>query len=217
MIYAFVRGPFVWLAVGTCLVGIGYQIVYLYVISTKKDRAFYDHFSLKWSLKSILMWLVPFGTASWRANPLLTLFTFFFHLTLITTPLLLLAHNVELYQSWGVEFFYLPEKVTDYMTLVFLLLALCLLIRRLVVPHVRSVSSLQDFFMLAIAALPFLTGYAAFHQWFESEWVTTLHIISGGLLLAAIPFTKLAHMFLYFICRAQVGIEFGARRGARTW
>ena len=44
-----------------------------------------------------------------------------------------------------------------------------------------------------------------------------LHILSGEIMLAAIPFTRLAHMLWFFFSRAYMGSEFGAVRNARDW
>ena len=44
-----------------------------------------------------------------------------------------------------------------------------------------------------------------------------LHILSGELWLAAIPFTRLSHMVLAPLSRAYIGSEFGAVRHAKDW
>ena len=65
--------------------------------------------------------------------------------------------------------------------------------------------------------LPFATGIMAYHQWGPYELVMVLHVLSGVLLLVLIPFSKLAHMVLFFFTRAIIGFEMGARRGAPSW
>jgi nitrate reductase gamma subunit len=44
-----------------------------------------------------------------------------------------------------------------------------------------------------------------------------LHIVTGEIMLAAIPFTRLSHMFYAPFTRAYIGSEFGAVRHARDW
>jgi nitrate reductase gamma subunit len=44
-----------------------------------------------------------------------------------------------------------------------------------------------------------------------------LHILTGEILLVAIPFTRLSHMFFFFFTRAYMGSEFGSVRNARDW
>ena len=46
----------------------------------------------------------------------------------------------------------------------------------------------------------------------ESFWLPA-HIISGEMLLIAVPFTKLSHILLFFMSRAQLGMDFGIKRG----
>ncbi len=39
------------------------------------------------------------------------------------------------------------------------------------------------------------------------------HILSGELLLVAIPATKLCHVVGFFLSRGQIGADFGIKRG----
>jgi nitrate reductase gamma subunit len=89
--------------------------------------------------------------------------------------------------------------------------------RRIVAPEVKIVTTAYDYVLLAIALAPFITGYLAYHQWFHYKTMLILHVLSGEVMLVAIPFTKLSHMFLFFFTRAHIGSEFGQRRGAVTW
>ena len=68
-----------------------------------------------------------------------------------------------------------------------------------------------------IAALPFLTGFLAYHQWFTYKTVITLHALTGELMLIAIPFTKLSHMVFFFFVRGFVASEHSVARGDRVW
>jgi nitrate reductase gamma subunit len=40
-----------------------------------------------------------------------------------------------------------------------------------------------------------------------------LHILSGEIMLVAIPFTKLSHFVGFFLSRAQLGMDYGIKRG----
>jgi len=44
-----------------------------------------------------------------------------------------------------------------------------------------------------------------------------LHILSGEIMLMAIPFTRLSHMLFFWFTRAYMGCEFGLVRNARDW
>ena len=38
-------------------------------------------------------------------------------------------------------------------------------------------------------------------------------MLCGEILLVAIPFTKLSHFLLFFLSRAQLGMDYGIKRG----
>jgi nitrate reductase gamma subunit len=143
--------------------------------------------------------------------------SFLFHLCLFAVPVFTLAHNLLLRESWGISFFSLPDRLIDTLTVIVLLGALFFLVRRLVVPRVRAVSTLNDHLVLFITAAPFLTGLMAYHQWGDYRTIVTLHILAGELMLIAIPFTKLGHMVFFFFARIFLGSEFSFWRGNRTW
>jgi hypothetical protein len=71
--------------------------------------------------------------------------------------------------------------------------------------------------LLGMVVTPFLTGFVAYHQWFDYPLFLVLHILSGEILLMAIPFTRLSHMLFSPFTRAYMGSEFGNVRHARDW
>ena len=73
------------------------------------------------------------------------------------------------------------------------------------------------YLILAIVATPFVTGFIAYHQWFGYRFFFFAHILSGEIMLMAIPFTRLGHMFFAPLTRAYTGSEFGKIRHARDW
>jgi nitrate reductase gamma subunit len=102
------------------------------------------------------------------------------------------------------------------MTLIAIGSGLFLGIRRLVSPHVRIVTTAADYLLLAVTLAPFVTGYLAYHQYFDYQTVILLHMFFGELMLVVIPFTKLSHFLIFFFSRAVTGMEFG-RRNAPSW
>jgi hypothetical protein len=44
-----------------------------------------------------------------------------------------------------------------------------------------------------------------------------MHILSGEVMLAAIPFTRLSHMLFFPFTRGYMGSEFGGVRHAKDW
>jgi len=103
------------------------------------------------------------------------------------------------------------------MTLIVIACCVFFLVRRLVSPEVKFVTDASDFVILAIVAAPFVTGFLAYHQWFAYRFFMILHILSGEIMLAAIPFTRLSHMLFSPFTRAYMGSEFGKIRHAKDW
>jgi nitrate reductase gamma subunit len=206
-----------WVTFGFLFGGLTIRIAFLYSLSRKKDRIIYNHASFNWGLKSILYWLLPWGSASMRQQPVFSFMVFAFHITLVAVPLFLDAHNILWEESFGISLWSLPDVWTDAMCIILLASVIFLLIRRIVRSEVRVLTSVWDYALLGLTALPFLTGFLAYHQIGHYESLMILHIVTGEILLILIPFTKLGHMILFFFTRAFIGFEMGGRRGARSW
>ena len=215
--YAFVNGPLVWIAFGVLVFGGAWQIMSLIGRSRQTDMVFFNHADYGAAATSIMAWLFPFGSRSWREHPGITVLTFTFHICLIVTPLFALGHAVTLEINRGIGWPSLSDKAVDIMTLIFLAAALGLLVRRMVVPEVRIVTGPVEYVFWAVTVLPFVTGYLSAHKMLlDPDTMLMVHVLSGCLMLILLPFTKLAHAFLFFMTRAFIGSEF-ARRGTKTW
>lgn len=214
--YSFVRGPLMWITSLVFAAGMIYRIVTLVSLSRKKDQVIYNHMNLGWAGASIGHWILPFNHTV-RQYPGYSLVAYLFHMILLFVPVFLLAHNVLFYESWNISLWTLPEQFADILTLIILGAIVFMALRRLLVDHVRIVTTASDYLLLVVVALPFVSGFIAYHQLFQYKWMMILHILSGQLMLVLIPFTKLSHALLFFFSRAHIGMEFGQRRGTRTW
>ena len=216
-VYNFVSGPLAWLAFILFLGGSLYRLISLLVMVHRKEKFIYSYISLKYGLRSILHWSTPFATENMRRHPALTIVAFAFHICLILTPLFLLAHVTLIEESWNVSWWTLPEGVAEFMTLIVIAACVFFLVRRLVNAEVQYVTSASDYLILAIVVAPFITGFLAYYQWFDYQIILILHILSGEVMLVAIPFTRLSHMITAPLTRAYMGSEFGGVRHARDW
>jgi nitrate reductase gamma subunit len=216
-IYTFVTGPLVWVAFLVFIGGLAGKFVYLTSLAKNKDPYVFSYLSLKYALRSIFMWLIPFSTRSMRINPVMTIVTFAFHICLIITPIFLLAHVIMFEEAWGVSWWTLPDAVADVMTWVVLAGIVFFVVRRRIVPEARYVTGPKEFVILALVALPFLTGFLAYHQIFDYQTMIILHVLAGEAMLVAIPFTWLSHVMLYPMIRGYMGSEFGAERHVKDW
>ncbi len=215
--YEFVTGPLAWLAFGIFFIGLIVKIVlYIRGLDWKMDRVTYrvnTSYGIKGAIRSVFFWLVPFGTRGWKTHPVFTIITFVFHLSLLISAIFLPAHNFILKQKWGFSLFTIPEAAGDILAIMVMIAVVMFIIRRIVLPEVRIITSAYDYLILAIAVAPFITGFIAYHQIFDYKLWLILHILSGEIMLIAIPFTKLSHFALFFLSRIQIGMDFGIKRG----
>ncbi len=218
--YDFIRGPLIPIAFVIFILGLILQLVQFFNLTKKKEWV-YPPLEVKSEKKTVGQWIV-FCFASlngtlWKTDPAMTMMTSIFHVCLIVVPIFLLGHNILLDQSWGFSLWSLPEFITDVLTLVVLICVAFFLARRLFLSRVRAITTVTDYVILLIAAAPFLTGYLAYHQWFNYHAVMTLHILAGEVMLMTIPFTKLGHMLFFFLYRFLIGGEYSFAKGARAW
>ncbi len=215
--YEFLTGPMAWITFGVFFIGIVIRIL-LYVrgLDWRLDRVTYTRnifYGIKGATRSVVFWLVPFGTRSWRNNPVFSCIVFVFHILLMMTPVFLAAHQILLKERWGVSFYMLPETVADIFTILVIAAAVFFILRRISMPEVRILTDVYDILVIMIAVMPFITGFFAQHQVTPYRFWLYAHIISGEIMLMAIPFTKLSHFVLFFLSRIQLGMDFGIKRG----
>lgn len=216
-IYNFVSGPLVWVSFIIFIGGSIYRLVSMGLLAKKKDNVIYAYLSLKYALRSIFHWIIPFGSVSMRKNPVMTLVAFSFHICLIAVPLFLFAHIILWKESWNISWWFLSDATADFMTLIVIGSCIFFLVRRIILPEVKYLTSVSDYVILAIVAAPFITGFWTYHQLFGYKVMGIIHILSGEIMLAAIPFTRLSHMFFFPVTRGYMGSEFGSVRQAKDW
>ncbi len=210
--YEFVRGPLLWIAIIVFVGGSLYRLISMYALMKKKEAWIMTYMSLKYTLRSLAHWLIPFRSVNMRARPVMTVVTFAFHLCLLIAPIFLLSHVVLWEESWNISWWTLPDWIADIMTLVVIAGAVFFFVRRRVLTEVKYVTSNADYAILAISVAPFITGFFAYHQLIEYRAMLILHILAGELMLMAIPFTRLVHMFYFWFTRAYIASEFGGVR-----
>jgi nitrate reductase gamma subunit len=216
VMYEFITGPLLWASFIVFVVGSVGRIIWMVRLAIK-DKVIFPYLSLKYSLRSFTHWIIPFGTTKMRKRPVTALVTFAFHVCAIITPIFLLPHNLLWDQAWSIQIWSLPERLADVLTVVVIGSCLFCLSRRIILPEVKFLTSSSDYLLLMIVLAPFLTGFIAYHQMFSYKEILLAHILAGELMLIAIPFTRLSHIFFFFVTRAYMGSEFGAVRHSRDW
>ena len=216
-IYNIVSGPLVWVAFIIFIGGSIYRLVSMALLAKKKDPMVYVYMHPKFALRSIFHWIIPFASVNSRKNPILTIVTFLFHIGLIFVPIFLFAHIILFKESWNISWWFLPDGAADFMTLIVIAGCIFFAVRRITQPEVKFLTSPSDFVILSIIAAPFVTGFWTYHQWAGHQLMAVLHILSGEIMLAVIPFTRLSHMLFFPFTRGYMGSEFGAVRNAKDW
>ncbi|MEW6443805.1 MAG: TmcC family electron transfer complex membrane anchor subunit [bacterium] len=214
--YEFVRGPLVWVAFLVLVLGTAYRMVSVFRMA-QKEKGVLAYMNGKYGLRSILHWVIPYASRNTRLHPAFTFLSFLFHVCLLVTPLFLLGHVMSWSESWGVSWWTLPEGLSDVMTIAVIAVVIVFALRRIVDPVARYVTSLSDYLVLAVVVAPFVTGLLARYQVADYRTVLTIHIVTGVVWLAAIPFTRLVHMLLFPLSRAYMGSESGFVRHAKDW
>ena len=214
--YEFARGPLVWITFLTFFIGIIYRLVWLFTASAK-DKVIFPYMNLKYSLRSLAHWVVPFGSRNMRLQSVFTIVSFLFHICLLATPVFVLGHIVLWNESWGISWWHLPESLSNLMSIIVVLSVIIFIMRRFADPAVRYVTSPSDYLLLLVVVAPFATGIMAYYQVFDYKTIITIHIFSGALWLMVIPFTRIVHMLFFPFTRSYMGCEFGYVRNAKDW
>ena len=215
-LFSFLTGPGLAIALAVFFGGLLFRFIWYFKgLDWRLERVAYKtHLSMgmQAGVHSALKWLVPFGTFGWRAQPFFTLCVFLLHLGAIFLPFFLLGHNEVLRNSFGFSFPSMPQLLADILTVGAIVGIFFIVLRRIALAEVRILTTWYDYLILALVAVPFVTGFVARTHVGGEGWLL-VHIISGEVMLVLAPFTKLSHIVLYFASRWQIGADYGIKRG----
>jgi len=184
--WSFVAGPLLRITFLVVIVGIFTRIAFFSytILKSSKNK------DSRWSyvLTTFLRSVLPFYKAVAK-KPLYATIRYIFHVCLIVVPIWTSGHIILLNLSrFGWYWAPLPDAWVDWMTLLLLGLAAFFLFRRIVSVDIHLNSSKSDYFLIIITALPFLTGFIAYHQWFDYKTMLIIHILSGEAMLLVAAF-----------------------------
>lgn len=214
--FSFVEGPLLWIAFLTFIFGSLLKVALFLSVSQKMDKIIYQHFRWKYVLATLGRWLIPLNRDVVK-NPVFVILAYIFHICLIIVPIWFSGH-ISLWEESRFEWSWtpIPDGLADWMTLIFLAIALFFFLRRVISADIRLLSTFSDYLLIVVIALPFVTGYFLTHGTIDNigflgENIQIIHMLSGELMLILIPFTKLSHFVLFFFSRGATAIEFGRR------
>ncbi|MCL2123124.1 MAG: hypothetical protein FWH34_03440 [Desulfovibrionaceae bacterium] len=215
----FLTGPMLVVSLGIFFAGLALRaVLYFKGLDQKLERVAYAHHmssGLKGAGASIIKWIVPFASRGWRAAVPNAVPFFLLHLGAVLLPLFLLGHTVVLKDAVGISLPAMPMLPADVLTFCAVFGLLVFIGRRLMLSHVRIMTTGQDWYLLLVTLFVFASGaFARFQASGYDAWLL-LHVLSGELLLITAPFTKFSHIVLFFCSRAQIGMDFAIKRGGR--
>ena len=188
---SFVEGPLLWITFLLLLVGIASRLTFfsLSIIRSSQDK----DFRLGYQFATFGRLFLPFHRAAIR-KPLYSILRYIFHICLIVVPIWLSGHvSLWLESRFEWEWTALPDSLADWMTLILLGIAVYFIVRRLVSSYVRMNTSKNDYLLIIMAALPFLSGYFLAHGTldevpFLGDYIGTIHILTGEAMFVFVAF-----------------------------
>ncbi|MDP1537895.1 MAG: hypothetical protein Q8L95_12005 [Burkholderiales bacterium] len=219
----FARGPGLTIALTLFIIGVAWRLYGIFRLGRKKDySAPRSTATTTGALRMILRKMWPHR--EFRADSAAATFNgYLYHLGWFIAFLAFVPHIAFVKRLTGISWPALPDPVMYIATAIAILGLIAALLRRLTDPVLKLLSNFDDYFSWIVTMLPLITGMALIHDsYYGLEQIAptkypvplALHLLSLELLLIWMPFGKLSHAFLVFLCRGTTGAAF-ARKGAR--
>lgn len=211
----FAKGPLFAVTFLIMILGLARQVVLqAYFLGVRKGRRLKQ---VPWRsvARDALSWAVPARHIE-PGNRIFSLASYVMHIGILVVPLFLLDH-VILWQGFlGLRLPAIGKGTADTLTLLTIGCVVLLLAFRTLSTRHRLVSRGSDYLLLALILVPFLSGYLASHPGANPlPWhvMMLIHLLSSELLFVLMPFTKLAHVVLFFFDRISA-VHWQLRPGA---
>lgn len=166
--------------------------------------------------RQTLRWLFP-GGRLWQQRPVYSTLSLLFHVGLLLAPLFLAAHLLLWKGSVGFAWPAIPQRISNYLTLLAIVCGLGLFLGRVIPAGSRKLSRFQDFIWPLLLLAPFITGYVCSNLAVGPKVyapLMVLHIYSADLIMALIPFTKIAHCVLMPLSQVVTAVAWKFPLGA---
>ena len=210
----FATGPALYVALAVFVLGAGWRLIHLVRIKKRVDlsvgRGNNETLGGLWMIASRS---INHGPLTDRIKlPIAN--AYLMHLVLFNVIFLAAEHIDIVRETFGFGWPALPELVVRISTYILLASILITAYRRLRHPVLQLLSNFDDWFSLAVTALPVATGLVAALAAEPNDTLIGIHVLTFDLLLIWFPFGKLMHAFLLFGSRYATGVAF-AHKGAR--
>lgn len=168
-------------------------------------------------LTETISWLIPIARLH-RSRGLYSYASFGFHLGILFAGLFLSNHIDILSTVTGLSWPALAKPLLDMLTLVTIMGGMILMFYRLYTPGSRALSKGMDYLLLALILSIFISGYIAGQAWNPIPYnqLMLFHVLIGIVIIATIPFTKIAHCILFPLIRLGSEIAWHFKPDAGT-
>jgi len=187
------EGPLLWIVFILFALGILSRFVFFICKISESRRTAKRNPGISHILIIIARAVFPFHNAFIK-KPFYATLRYIFHLSLVVVPIWLAGH-ISLWEESRFEWAWtpIPDNWADGMTLLLLGICACFFVRRIVFKEIRQNSSISDYVLIILAALPFLTGYFLTHGSLETipffeTYMWHFHVLSGEAMLLTIVF-----------------------------
>ncbi len=210
----FARGPAFEVALAMLIFGMVWRLVGILALRRSRDYS-EGRKTAGWVSGLRVIFSRSWPQAEFRERVLhWDIVSYLFHLGYAVAILGYLPHILLIRNLTGLRWPGLPGGAIAFAAGIAAASLLALLGHRLTSPVLRKLSNFDDYFSWFIAFVPLITGLMAYYNIGDSyQMVLGLHILSGDILFAWLPFGKLMHVILFAFSRGKTGAVYG-RRGA---
>lgn len=208
---SWVRGPALQIATVLFLFGIIWRLIEIYALGRKPNLAEPRYVPGASGWHTLYRRFIP-PEGMFAASPITYIGGYVFHIGIGLIFFFFDPHLGLIKELLGFSWTALPSPVIDFVTVVTLVTMIVVLANRIKCPVKRFLSGCDAYFSWGITFLPLITGYlAANHLLLSYPTMLALHIFSAELLLIAIPFSNLFHIFTVWPSRWFNGAINGQR------
>lgn len=168
-------------------------------------------------IQETVTWAFPFKHLV-KGTRLFSVVSIIFHITVIIVSVFLIDHIVLWEGLLNLDLPAIGRGLADILTIITMVSIILLLGCRIFIGRLRAMSRPLDYVILIMVFLPFFFGYLAGHanvNPFSWNFAFLMHLLSAELLFVIIPFSKMAHIVLFFFDRISA-VHWQLRPGAGT-
>jgi nitrate reductase gamma subunit len=216
---AFARGPGLQLALVIFSLGVAWRLVGTFLLLRNRDLAQPKGGSTaRAGVRAMIMRSIPPHELEKKIT-FQHVTGYAWHLGFFAVLLFFGPHVPFFEQFLGFGWPCLPNTAVMVLGAFTLAVLVALLVRRMIHPVLKQISTFDDYLSVVLVILPLVTGFLSYSHaqgvGMRYETLLAVHLLSVEALLAWFPFGKLMHLFYAFPSRYQVGAAM-ERRGVEA-